>query len=207
MIIHRFSRFVFQSLVVAAVLCPAVLPAHPGHYHPPGETDEFDSFAAGFVHPWSGMDHLLLALAVGWIAVSAGRRNLWIPSLSFLVAMVAGAFAGRGADGGTALEIGLAATLMLAGIALLRSEAPAMIALAASVATAGLVHGFAHGSEAALGMSFGPLTAGLLVSTSLLVFLGGTLGHMASRVPAIRARSAAGCALIAVGGITIFQSL
>jgi hypothetical protein len=51
-------------------LCAA---AHPGHYHPPGEDDEFSAFRADWlhVHGWFEISLALLALA----AVVVYRMN------------------------------------------------------------------------------------------------------------------------------------
>ena len=203
---RRIPMILARPAAWLAAWVPVAALAHPGHYHPPGETDEFDSFVAGFAHPWSGLDHLLLALAVGWIAASFARRHMSVSALAFIATVAVGAFAGRGAGGGSLLEIGLAATLVFAGIALLRKAAPATLVLVGSMAAAGLVHGFAHGAEAAAGLSFVPLIAGLTVSTAIGVLIGGALGRVAALYPRLQAGRVAGCFLIAMGGFGVFSS-
>jgi hypothetical protein len=49
-------------------ICPSVLLAHPGHYHP-DETDEFDFFRATLVHSHGTLDFVLIGLAVASLAV------------------------------------------------------------------------------------------------------------------------------------------
>lgn len=58
--------------LLAASLVPALLfvtqlcaSAHPGHYHPPGEEDEFDALRADWLHlhGWLEISLALLALA------------------------------------------------------------------------------------------------------------------------------------------------
>lgn len=55
------------------LLCHAVASAHPGHYHPPGEQDEFDSLRADWfhLHGWWEVSLALTAL----IAVAVFRMN------------------------------------------------------------------------------------------------------------------------------------
>lgn len=70
-----------KHLVRIATLIAAVLPtlafAHPGH-------GEASSFAAGALHPISGVDHLIGFIAVGMMAVRLGGRYLWPMSAAFL---------------------------------------------------------------------------------------------------------------------------
>ena len=48
---------------------PAILLAHPGHYHP-DETDEFDFFRATFFHSHGGFDYILAAVAIVSVATA-----------------------------------------------------------------------------------------------------------------------------------------
>lgn len=62
---------------------PAIAAAHPGHYHPPGEDDEFDQFRADWLH-LHGYTEIILA---GLIVTSAlvfqfnKRRDIRIGAL------------------------------------------------------------------------------------------------------------------------------
>jgi len=60
--------------------------AHPGH-----ETSI--SFFSGILHPFSGLDHLLVILLVGfWSAFVLNQ--IWVGPLAFLLGMMAGVFSG-----------------------------------------------------------------------------------------------------------------
>lgn len=61
---QHFFRF------AALCLAPALALAHPGH-------GEYASFAAGALHPWSGVDHLAGFIAVGFLAAQLRSRLLW----------------------------------------------------------------------------------------------------------------------------------
>lgn len=120
MISVKISIFKFVSRLSGLIcLFPLMLQGHPGHYHP-GEEDEFDAMTAGFVHPLTGMDHLLLALAAGWLALTWKKDRAAMPAGAFLIALVGGAFAGRGMTAGVGIEVALAVTVLAAGFAFLK---------------------------------------------------------------------------------------
>lgn len=56
-------------------LLPALASAHPGHYHPPGETDEFDALRANFLHLHGSLEISLACLALASAAVFKLNRN------------------------------------------------------------------------------------------------------------------------------------
>ena len=45
-------------------ILPAIVAAHPGHYHPPGEDDEFDQFRADWLHLHGWVEVTLAATLV-----------------------------------------------------------------------------------------------------------------------------------------------
>ena len=72
----------FLPLLLLAFSLPAL--AHPGH--------GTDSFQAGFFHPLTGLDHLLMLTGAGVLSALSGRKLL-LP-LATLSMMLAGAVAG-----------------------------------------------------------------------------------------------------------------
>ncbi len=71
---------VFRLFVtIALVFAPSVAFAHPGHGG--------HSLLAGFLHPFSGIDHLLAMTAVGLIAAQLGGRALWAVPTTFVAVM------------------------------------------------------------------------------------------------------------------------
>jgi len=132
--------------------------------------------AAGFVHPISGVDHLLLLVSVGAAgAVISPQLLLW----ALVGAIGGGVF---GALGGTlpaqeflaALAITAVAALVLRS---LRSQpSPRLGAYAALVAAAVAVHAMLHGLEAPAGGSaalwwLGALSGSVLVSGGSFLLL------------------------------------
>lgn len=171
------------GLAVLATALPAA--AHPGH--------PATGFAAGFVHPLTGLDHLLALLAVGLWSRQQFReqlRGLVLPPV-FLVLMALGASTGLGAAL-PALEGSIAATVLLLGVlAACALRVPAALAVTA-VSLCGFLHGLAHGMELA-GMNSG---AGFLLASALVMAAGALPGERLRRM-AGAAIGAAGLVLLA----------
>jgi hypothetical protein len=53
-----------ETLARFTAFLPALALAHPGHYHPPGEEDEFDQFRADWLHLHGWMEVTLAATLV-----------------------------------------------------------------------------------------------------------------------------------------------
>jgi len=97
---------------VAAGTLPLVALAHPGtvaaHAH---------GFAAGFVHPFTGLDHLAAMLAVGvWSAGS--QRRAWSAPAAFIACLLAGALATSARIAVPGAEAMIAASLLVLGLLL-----------------------------------------------------------------------------------------
>lgn len=61
MVRKTFSRIV--------AFLPAVAAAHPGHYHPHGEEDEFDQFRADYFHLHGPLEIGLALVALGAVVL------------------------------------------------------------------------------------------------------------------------------------------
>jgi hypothetical protein len=53
-----------ETLARLVAFLPALALAHPGHYHPPGEEDEFDQLRADWLHLHGWMEITLAATLV-----------------------------------------------------------------------------------------------------------------------------------------------
>jgi urease accessory protein len=129
--------------------------------------------AAGFLHPISGVDHLLLLVSVGAAgAVISPQLLLWA---------LAGAIGGGvfGALGGTLPAQELLAALAITAVAVLvlrSQQSPRLGGCAALVAGAVAVHAMLHGLEAPVDGSaalwwLGALSGSVLVSGGSLLLL------------------------------------
>jgi urease accessory protein len=166
-------RFRFSlPLAAALLLAPAAAFAHPGHG--PG------GWAAGFIHPIVGWDHLLAMAGVGLLAARLGGRARWMLPAAFVSFMLVGgatAWTGFVLPGAEAF---VAVTLLAIGAALASTRAPSLPLAASLVALTALLHGCVHGL-ALPGGSQVAFTLGALVSTAALHAAGVALGAMALR--------------------------
>ena len=124
----------------------------------------------GFVHPFTGVDHLAAMLIVGlWAARYGGFLRLVLP-LAFLAGMLVGALvAGAGVllPGVEAMVLASVAVFALA-LAFPMRLTPAV----GLVAGFGFFHGFAHIAELPSETPFTVFTGGMLVGTALLHAIG-----------------------------------
>lgn len=159
-------------------------------------------FHHGFMHPMSGIDHILAMILVGLFAVHLGGRAVWLAPLAFLAMMaVAGALGMAGAPLPHA-EIGIALSVIVLGIMVAsRANPPAVVAMGL-VGFFAIFHGHAHGAEmplAASGLEYG---AGFVVATAMLHAIGIGLGAAAAGLGQAVGRrivEAAGAAMASVG--------
>lgn len=156
-----------KRILPLLALLPTAALAHPGQ--------------GGFLHPFTGADHLAAMLGVGLWASASGGRARWALPLAFLGGMALGPLAGF--DPEPAI---LASVILLGAVLALGLRLPLAVALP-MLAGFGLAHGAAHAAEGA----FGP---GMLAATALLQGLGLLLGRLLNR-SALRGLGAAGAVL------------
>jgi urease accessory protein len=136
-------------------------------------------FLTGFLHPFMGLDHLAVMLAIGvWSALVArqfGREMLWGP-LGFANVLLVGAALGLQGVQVPTLEPLVAATLLAVGLLVL-TKAPLRGPVAAMLAGVfALFHGLAHGYELADNAYAFPALAGMVTATLMLHSMGLALG-------------------------------
>ena len=195
----------YLPAILGLVAFPSLSQAHPGHIHLDAGT-EYDALTSGFSHPFTGVDHLILALAAGWLACALGKGKALIPVGVFLATLAVGALAARGASTGVGLEIALTLTLIAAGILFFAEEKLKNELLCGVLAVAGFIHGFAHGAEALPNLSFGLSLAGFFTGTAVIIGFGGLLYSGSKRHSAtLTVSRLAGVALLAVGALSLGQ--
>jgi urease accessory protein len=174
------SRKALLALLAAGLCLPAL--AHPeashgaAHVHaaaPAGWEAWAQAFQDGFLHPFTGFDHLLAMLSVGiWSAHQAQGKAL---PLVFLAAMLLGALSGVAGATIPGLETGIAATVVLAGVLIAMATRLPLAAGAALIAAFAVLHGNAHGHELPLaGSAFG-----FLAASGVLMLVGRWFGRAA----------------------------
>ncbi|MDE2604355.1 MAG: HupE/UreJ family protein [Burkholderiales bacterium] len=172
----------FRRLLAFAALAAfaGAASAHPGHA---------SGFAAGIVHPFGGLDHLLAMVAVGlWSAAALPAARRWQGPAAFVGAMLAGAVLGAAgwasAFTSALVEPAVAASVVLLALLLAAPARSGGLAGGAIVAAAGIAHGFAHGGEAPPAALFSAYAAGFALSTAALHGLGLAAGARMRTLPA-----------------------
>jgi urease accessory protein len=156
-------------ILASALIAPATVLAH----NPAGIAG---GFVSGFLHPLSGIDHILAMVAVGIWGAQLGAPAIWALPVAFpLVMSVGGALGVRGVllPG---VEIGIAASALLLGFLIFRETRPPLYAAALVVGFFAIFHGYAHGTElphAANPLAYG---VGFVIATGLLHMSGVTVG-------------------------------
>jgi urease accessory protein len=137
-------------------------------------------FAAGFAHPFTGLDHLAAMIGVGLWAARLGGCARWLVPGTFVGTMALGALAGFVGGPVAAIEIVvLLSGVVFGGLLLLPGSWPTAWAAGLTAAFA-LAHGYVHAVE--LPLAAAPLTyaAGFLAATALLLGLG-IFAYLAAR--------------------------
>ena len=163
-------------LATALVLAPTLAFAHPGL---PGHTHDL---ATGFVHPFSGLDHVLAMVAVGLFAAQLGGRALWLVPASFVAMMAAAGLAGMSGIALPLTETGIALSIVVLGAAVALRLALPLAAAMALVGFFAIFHGYAHGLETpatASGLLYG---LGFVAATAALHGIGIGIGLALGRI-------------------------
>jgi urease accessory protein len=187
------KRYFLPSLILA-VLSSSEAWAHTGHNTATG-------FLSGFAHPFGGLDHVLAMIAVGLWAGSLGRRAMIGLPVRFLSAMAIGFWAALTGSGIPLIELGITASVLGLGLAVLLNLQPSLILAASVCGIFGIFHGYAHGVEIAPAVSAVDYGAGFLAATALLLGCGLGLEGAVRRVPAISQIFGGG---VALAGVALF---
>lgn len=151
------------ALMLAALASPAFAHILPG---------EAGGFLTGFMHPISGLDHVLAMVAVGLWGAQLGAPAIWLLPVAFPIVMAFGGFLGLLGIPLPGVEIGIAASALLLGIAVMTKRKPPLYAAAALVAFFAIFHGHAHGTELPPGQSGLLYSLGFVVATGCLHAIG-----------------------------------
>lgn len=133
-------------------------------------------FVSGFLHPLTGIDHLLAMVAVGIWGTQLGAPAIWLLPVTFpLVMSIGGALGVRGVPI-PGVEIGVAASAVVLGLVIALASRPRLPVAALLVGVFAIFHGYAHGAElpeAADPLAYG---VGFVLVTGLLHACGIAVG-------------------------------
>ena len=184
-------RYAATAISVFILTTPAA--AHSGTGLPGGVT-------AGFLHPFSGFDHMLAMVSVGLWGAFLGRPLIVLLPVIFPAVMAVGGAMGIIGVPLPPVELGIALSVIVLG-AMIAGAVRAPIWLAcAIVAVFALFHGYAHGQE--LPSAADPIgySLGFVLATGTLHVVGigiGTLSDRPGGAVAVRVIGAliAGCGI------------
>lgn len=168
-------RHLTRGLAAVLALLPAAAMAHTG-------TGAHVDAMHGFLHPLTGLDHILAMVAVGVIAARLGGKSLWAVPAAFVGAMVVGGAAGYYGVPLPMVEQGIAISVIAMGLAVAIGLKLPVVPAMALVAAFAVFHGHAHGAEGADAGSFLGYAAGFVIATSLLHAAGIVLGVLLNRL-------------------------
>jgi urease accessory protein len=185
----RLLPAVLAALAVAVAAAPAA--AHPGH--------GLEGFAAGFLHPFGGIDHLLAMVAVGAWAAQRGGRATWLLPCAFVGVMALGGLAGLAGFVLAGTESVIVASVFVLGAVVAAAAGPPLWLAAPLVGAFALFHGLAHGAELPAAANAPAYAAGFVAVTALLHAAGVALAFALSGHPPRIALRALGAAQIGAG--------
>lgn len=157
---------------------------------------------AGFLHPFTGADHLLAMVAVGLWSGLVLKARWWAWPAAFAGFMLAGFSAAQAGAAFPAVETVILASVVALGLAVAFDLKLPALAGAAAVAVFGAAHGFAHGGEVPAGISALRFAGGFLAATLMLHLAGVGLALLLRRAGTGALARITGAA-VALGGLVL----
>lgn len=168
--------------------------------------DVAGGFAAGFLHPLLGWDHVVAMVAVGLWGAFLGAPAIWLLPVVFPLVMAFGGVLGLLGVPIPAVETGIALSAIVLGVMVALGARPPLAVAAAIVAAFAIFHGHAHGTE--LPEAANPLvfSLGFVLATGLLHVAGIAFGLLV-RWPAGRIAVRAAGGFITLVGVAFLTGL
>lgn len=186
----RISQGVFWA---AVLMWPMSAVAHT-------RGGEAIGFLSGAQHPISGLDHVLAMIAVGLWGAQLGAPAVWVLPVTFPMVMAFGGMLGLMGVRLPGLEIGIALSAIVLGLAVCSEARPPLWVAALLVGAFAIFHGHAHGTELPAGANAILYSIGFVIATGSLHAAGISLG-LVHRWPAGRAALQVAGALVALAGV------
>ena len=154
----------------------------------------------GMLHPVSGLDHVVAMVAVGLWGAQLGAPAIWLLPVTFPLVMALGGFLGLVGVPLPGVEVGIALSAVLLGLAVALEWRPPLWAAVMLVGFFAVFHGHAHGTELPPGESGLLYSLGFVVATGCLHGVGIATG-LVHRWDAGRTALRAMGALVAATGV------
>ena len=162
-------------LALLSVLAPTLASAHP-------ETGGVGGFFSGFLHPLTGLDHIVAMVAVGLWGAYLGTPAMWLLPVIFPMVMAFGGALGILGVPLPGTEAGIALSGVGLGLAVACAARPPLWAAGVLVGVLAIFHGHAHGTELPHAANAFTYAVGFVLATGLL-HLGGIAFGLLTRYP------------------------
>lgn len=190
-----------QSMLILGAVCwllPSLAFGHTGD-------GPHNGFTHGFVHPLSGLDHVLAMVAVGLWAAQRHDRMIWLIPLSFVAIMGLGGLLGMIVMPVNVAEHGIVLSLLILGLLLASMmQLPVSISIML-IGLFALSHGYAHGSEMPPGVALWSYAAGFMLATLGLHLCGIALGLLFKKLAHTNWLRLSGLMIACYGGFLWLQ--
>lgn len=140
------------------------------------EVGQATGFLTGLLHPVSGIDHVLAMVAVGLWGAQLGAPAIWLLPVTFPIVMAFGGLLGLLGVPLPGVEVGIAASAILLGAAVMTERRLPLYAAAVLVGFFAVFHGHAHGTELPAGESGLLYSLGFVMATGCLHAIGIAIG-------------------------------
>lgn len=183
-------------IVAALTFFPSMVFAHTGV--------GTGGWVHGLFHPFLGIDHLLVMLAVGVWAIQMGGRAMWVLPTTFVGVLALGGALGMATTDLAYVESGILISLLVLGALIAAATRLSLLPSMLIVGTVALFHGIAHGNEipqASSGMSY---ALGFMLASSLLHFTGAGLAFGLSQANRAHWLRYIGTSIAVFGGTLYF---
>ncbi|MDI1291498.1 MAG: HupE/UreJ family protein [Methylobacter sp.] len=158
-----------NGLIATLCLVSPSLYAHTG-----GHIDH--SLISGLLHPLTGIDHLLVLMAVGWIAAKQGGKAVLTFPAIFLALMASGALFNVYAVQIPFVEAFIALSLVAFGLLVTINQKQRAKILFLGVSFFAVFHGYAHAAEIPTDSSALMYFSSLMLMSLVICLSGGLLG-------------------------------
>ncbi len=189
----------WRALALLYRLTPLLVLCHASAAEAHIQRGEGVSFVSGFRHPISGLDHVVAMVAVGLWGAQLGAPAIWVLPVAFPLVMACGGMLGLIGVPLPGTELGIAASAILLGAAVMLRLRPPLAVAAVLVGFFAIFHGYAHGSELPPGENGLLYSLGFVIATGCLHAIGIIIGLLNRGPWGQRVVRAAGAAIAVTG--------
>lgn len=186
-----------KTAIRGLCLIAGLTAATPALAHP--DAGSGAALMSALAHPFTGLDHILAMIAVSlWAALRGGKAVSAWPA-AFLLMMAGGAGLAMAGVALPLVEAGILASVVILGLLVATAARLPVAAGAGLVGLFALMHGQAHGLEAAAAGSVLVQGAGFMLATAALLGGGMLLGRVARAIAWTAAARIAGATVASAG--------